>query len=222
MSIAAIHPEPGSPGPATQETGNPGPATQEPGSQEPGNPEPCSPEPGKRSEFAAADTIDAFRQVARPAMHSDLLIHVAMPKRITLIYDETCELCRHARRWLEGQRTYIPLDFLAAGQAQTMERYAHVPWLGEELVVVADDGRVWVGPAAFITAMWTTQKFRGWSYRLSGDTFSGMARHFFHTLTTERGRISALLKTHSCDGEQCRLEPPHSSTSTSGSVGARR
>ncbi len=152
---------------------------------------------------SVGDNIDTFRQASRPAQNPDLLIHVVVPTRITVVYDETCELCRHARRWLEGQRTYVPLDFLPAGAARGMQRFADVPWLGEELVVVADDGRVWVGPAAFITAMWTTRKFRAWSYRLSGDTFSTMARHFFHMLTTERGRISALLKPHTCDGEHC-------------------
>lgn len=154
---------------------------------------------------AAGDAIDTFRQVSQPVKKTDLLIHVAIPGAITVVYDETCELCRTARHWLEHQRTYVPLAFLSSGEARTMDRFAGVPWLGEELVVVADDGRVWVGPAAFITAMWTTIKFRSWSYRLSGDTFSGLARHVFHTLTTERGRISALLKPHSCDGDRCNV-----------------
>ena len=164
--------------------------------------------------FGPESSIDSFRTAARPQPRpeSDLLIHVTMPKSITVVYDETCELCRHARRWLEGQRTYVPLDFLPAGRARSLPRFADVPWLGEELVVVADDGRVWVGPAAFITAMWTTRKFRGWSYRLSGDTFSGMARHFFHTLTTERGRISGLLKSHTCDGDSCRVADERQAT----------
>jgi predicted DCC family thiol-disulfide oxidoreductase YuxK len=152
------------------------------------------------------DTIDAFMELSKRPTGSDLLADVAMPGRITVVYDDTCELCRHARRWLEGQRTYIPLDFLPATQAARTARFGGVPWLGEELVVVADDGRVWVGPAAFITAMWTTRRFRAWSYRLSGDSFSGMARHFFHLLTTERGRISSLLKPHTCDGDRCPVD----------------
>jgi predicted DCC family thiol-disulfide oxidoreductase YuxK len=136
---------------------------------------------------------------------ADLLVDVAVPRSITVVYDETCELCRHARRWLEGQKTYVPLQFAAAQDPDTKARYGAVPWLGEELVVVADDGRVWVGPAAFITAMWATKRYRNWSYRLSGDTFSGLARHVFHTVTAERGRISGLLRHHSCDGDNCAL-----------------
>jgi predicted DCC family thiol-disulfide oxidoreductase YuxK len=136
---------------------------------------------------------------------ADLLIDVAVPRFITVVYDETCELCRHARRWLEGQKTYVPLQFAAAQDPHTRARFGSVPWLGEELVVVADDGRVWVGPAAFITAMWATKRYRNWSYRLSGDTFSGLARHVFHTITAERGRISGLLRHHQCDGDTCSV-----------------
>ena len=144
---------------------------------------------------------------------ADLLVDVAVPRSLTLVYDETCELCRHARRWLEGQKTYVPIQFVAAQDPVARVRFGAVPWLGEELVVVADDGRVWVGPAAFITAMWATKRYRNWSYRLSGDTFSGLARQVFHTITAERGRISGLLRHHVCDGERCAVptttDPPH-------------
>ncbi len=143
---------------------------------------------------------------------ADLLVDVVMPRSITVVYDETCELCRHARRWLEGQKTYVPLQFASAQDPNTKARFGAVPWLGEELVVVADDGRVWVGPAAFITAMWATKRYRNWSYRLSGDTFSGLARHVFHTVTAERGRISGLLRHHTCDGDTCAIPTaPHGS-----------
>ena len=154
-------------------------------------------------DVATADHIDAFLGLSKRSTNSDLLVDVPMPGRITVVYDSTCELCRHARSWLETQRTYIRLDFLSANEARKDPRFAGVPWLGEELVVVADDGRVWFGPGAFITAMWTTRRYRSWAYRLSGDTFSVMARYFFHTITTERGRISGMLKGHNCDGDQC-------------------
>lgn len=135
----------------------------------------------------------------------DLLIDAATPAGLTVVYDGSCELCRHARRWLEGQRTYVPLYFVSAQDKEATAPFTGVPWLGEELVVVADDGRVWVGPAAFITAIWATRQYRPWAYRLSGNTLSGVARHFFHTLTVRRSRISGLLRSHRCDGEFCEV-----------------
>lgn len=162
-----------------------------------------------------ADSSHAERRsrAGNDVREADLLVDVVIPGSITVLYDQTCELCRHARRWLEGQKTYVPLQFLAAQDPSAQARFGQVPWLGEELVVVADDGRVWVGPAAFITAMWATKRYRNWSYRLSGDTFSGVARHVFHTITAERGRISGLLRHHVCDGDSCAVESnPRNST----------
>lgn len=149
------------------------------------------------------DASERRQRYGNDVREADLLIDVVVPHSITVVYDATCELCRHARRWLEGQKTYVPLQFVAAQDPVAQARFGAVPWLGEELVVVADDGRVWVGPAAFITAMWATKRYRNWSYRLSGDTFSGLARHVFHTITAERGRISSLLRHHACDGAEC-------------------
>ena len=159
------------------------------------------------SSGTGTSTSERRTRTGNDVREADLLVDVAVPRSITVVYDETCELCRHARRWLEGQKTYVPLQFAAAQDPNTRVRFGAGPWLGEELVVVADDGRVWVGPAAFITAMWATKRYRNWSYRLSGDTFSGLARHVFHTVTAERGRISGLLRHHVCEGESCLVGP---------------
>ncbi|MBK7643357.1 MAG: DUF393 domain-containing protein [Planctomycetes bacterium] len=35
--------------------------------------------------------------------------------RLTVLYDAQCGLCRRARRWLEAQPAYVPLEFVAAG-----------------------------------------------------------------------------------------------------------
>jgi predicted DCC family thiol-disulfide oxidoreductase YuxK len=165
---------------------------------------------------APSGTPERRTRTGNDVREADLLVDVAMPRSITVVYDETCELCRHARRWLEGQKTYVPLQFAAAQDPNTKARFGAVPWLGEELVVVADDGRVWVGPAAFITAMWATKRYRNWSYRLSGDTFSGLARHVFHTVTAERGRISGLLRHHTCDGDSCAIPTTAPATTPAG------
>jgi predicted DCC family thiol-disulfide oxidoreductase YuxK len=172
-----------------------------------GFPGPGTVSPSVTSTGIAVGAPERRTRTGNDIREADLLVDVAVPRSITVVYDATCELCRHARRWLEGQKTYVPLQFAAAQDPATRARYGAVPWLGEELVVVADDGRVWVGPAAFITAMWATKRYRNWSYRLSGDTFSGLARHVFHTITAERGRISGLLRHHECDGDACVLKP---------------
>jgi hypothetical protein len=69
-----------------------------------------------------------------------------------------------------------------------------VPWLGEELVCVSDDGDVWIGPAAFLVCMWTLADYREWSYRLSGPTLAPLAERFFVAISSRRARLASLLR----------------------------
>jgi predicted DCC family thiol-disulfide oxidoreductase YuxK len=118
---------------------------------------------------------------------------VRSPKRLTVVYDDACDLCVRCSTWLRWQATYVPLELLPVSTARQEPRYASVPWLGAELVVIDERGRVWVGAAAFIVCLWSTRDWRTWSYRLSGPSFAPMAERFFHAISSHRGRISAFL-----------------------------
>ncbi len=114
-------------------------------------------------------------------------------ERLTVLYDENCAVCRRCRDWLAGQRTHVELELLAAGSPAARNRYGSVPWLGEELVVINERDEVWVGPAAFITCLWATMRYREWSYRLSGPTLAPMAEGFFRAVSKRRASWSAYL-----------------------------
>ncbi len=122
-----------------------------------------------------------------------------------VVYDESCALCRRCRHWLEWQPTYLPLEFLTTGAAREDDRYAGVPWLGAELVVVDEAGEVWVGAAAFLVCLWATRGWRSWAYRLSGPAFAPLAERFFYAISAHRGRISTLLLSPAnCPDAECR------------------
>lgn len=126
------------------------------------------------------------------------------PRRLLVVYDETCGLCVRCRQWLESQVTHVPIDFLPAGSQQARERLApHLPWVGYELVVVSDRGDAWIGPAGFLMCLWATRDHRHWSYRLSGRTFAPMAERFFHAVSTRRQLIGHLVGPRPCRGPDC-------------------
>lgn len=125
------------------------------------------------------------------------------PAQLTVVYDETCELCRRCRDWLASQPTRVPLVMVAAGSPEAAERFAGVPWLGTELVVAADDGRAWVGPAAFVMCLWATTRHGQWAARLSGPALAPTAERVLAALSTNRGRVSALLHPRECDARTC-------------------
>lgn len=121
-------------------------------------------------------------------------------ERLTIVYDEHCAVCRRARDWLLTQRTYVPLELLAAGSPAAKARFGGVPWLGQELVVADDSGNVWGGPAAFLTALWATRRYRSWSVRLSGERMAPLAKSFFEMVSTRRHRWARFLED---DEEEC-------------------
>jgi predicted DCC family thiol-disulfide oxidoreductase YuxK len=111
--------------------------------------------------------------------------------QLTVLYDERCALCRRCRDWLLGQPCLVDVELLPAGSLIAKSRFGTIPWLGAELVAVDQTGRVWVGPAAFLTCLWATVRFRAWSYRLAGPTLAPLAERFFMQVSKRRDRVSA-------------------------------
>ncbi len=130
------------------------------------------------------------------------------PTRLTVIYDDTCELCRRCRHWLALQPSYVDLRFLASSDPAVVARYGHLPWYKVELMVVSDAGHGWIGPEAFLMCLWATRRWRATSFRLRGTAFAPMAERFFHALSANRPLISGMLRPHTCDGDGCELSAP--------------
>ncbi|MCA9592328.1 MAG: DUF393 domain-containing protein [Myxococcales bacterium] len=128
--------------------------------------------------------------------------------RFTVLYDEGCELCQRCRAFLEVEPAYVELTLLAAGSDEARLRFGTLPWLGQELVVVAEDGRVWAGAAAFLVCLWALRDYREWSYRLSGPALAPLAERFFRVLSAERRRIGALFDHRPCAADHCGVAPP--------------
>jgi predicted DCC family thiol-disulfide oxidoreductase YuxK len=127
-------------------------------------------------------------------------------ERLVVLYDDHCGLCVRCRDWMSRQPAYVTLEFLPSSAEETRRRYGLLPWLGDKLVVVADDGRVWAGSAAFLVCLWALADFREWSYRLSGPTLAPLAERFFRVVSAERRRIAALFDHSPCAGAACAFD----------------
>ena len=112
------------------------------------------------------------------------------PTTLTVLYDETCALCLRCRDWLLAEPCLVRVELLPAGSAEARSRYPQAtPWLGAELVVVDEARRAWVGPAAFVTCLWATARFRAWSFRLSSPTLAPLAEACFRWVSRRRGMV---------------------------------
>lgn len=125
------------------------------------------------------------------------------PAKLLVLYDDECAFCHRCASWLQAEPRYVELDFLAAGSAAARELFGTLPWLGEELVVVDEDGHAWIGPAAFIVCLWTTVRWREWSYRLRGPTLSAAAGRFFGMVSARRAMLAAMTKRTTCGPGGC-------------------
>ncbi len=124
-------------------------------------------------------------------------------ERLTVLYDESCAVCRRCRDWLLTQPCFVEVELAPAGSPEARARFGEVSWVGKELVAVDDAGRVWVGPAAFLTCLWATVRYRPWAYRLAGPRLAPLAERFFHLVTKRRDRFSAWITREEPDCTWC-------------------
>jgi hypothetical protein len=107
------------------------------------------------------------------------------------------------------QPSYVRLELVPASSDAVPARFPGVPWKRAELTVVADDGRVWGGSAAFLVCLWALRDFREWSYRLSGPELLPLAAGFFRMISAERRHIGAFLDHRPCASDQCPVSNPY-------------
>ncbi|MGP3983883.1 thiol-disulfide oxidoreductase DCC family protein [Streptomyces sp. KR80] len=93
----------------------------------------------------------------------------AAVRRLTVLHDPGCPLCRHLSDWLRRQRQLVPLEFVAVGSDEARERFPGIDQTVayREITVVGDGGQVWTGHAAFVVCLWALAAHRPLAHRLS-------------------------------------------------------
>ena len=118
----------------------------------------------------------------------------AAPRRLTVLYDPACGLCRNARRWLAEQPTYVTLHFIAAGSSAARKLYPmldHAATL-TDITVIDDAGRVYRGARAWVMCLWATRAHRERAMRLSSPALWPLARRFVAWVSAHRGSLAGV------------------------------
>ncbi len=99
-------------------------------------------------------------------------------RRVTVLYDASCNLCRTARAWIERQRHAVAIEFLPASSPEARRRYPYLdPEMTlEDLTVVGDGGEVWVGAKAWVVCLWALEGRQAVARRLSSPAVMPRAR----------------------------------------------
>lgn len=112
----------------------------------------------------------------------------------------------------------MPLKFVPLHSPDLDVRFPGVRDFGpeEKLVVVADDGSLWKGDAAWITLLWALKKGRELSVRLASPAMRPLARRVVTAVSNNRLRLSRWLRlapettgvTDECTDGTCAVRPP--------------
>src|SRR5688500_8276810 len=123
-------------------------------------------------------------------------------RRLTVLYDEHCGVCREARAWLEKQPKLVPLEFVAAGSPLARSRFPALNVVDtlNRLTVVADERAVYRSTRAWLIVLWALRDWRERSF-----TFAwAPVRPFF---AFGVWLINQLRTTTRCEGGTCSV--PH-------------
>ena len=117
-------------------------------------------------------------------------------KRLNVIYDAECALCRRCREWLRNQPSFVELAFTPLQALDIEERF---PGLGQyeprkQLVVVSDEGGVYLGAAAWIMCLYALEEYRELSLHLAHPRLMPYAKRICELISHNRLTLSRALR----------------------------
>lgn len=121
------------------------------------------------------------------------------PTSLTVVYDGDCLLCRRSVRWLDEQQTAVPIRTMAAAAPAAAAQFGHLPDYGGDMIVAADDGRLWIGPPdAYLVAMWAIPQLRPLSYVFAVGPLKPLVGRVFQFVAGNRHRLGMLVSGNTC------------------------
>jgi predicted DCC family thiol-disulfide oxidoreductase YuxK len=130
---------------------------------------------------------------------------------LTVVYDQQCGLCTRLGEWLGAQPKWIGIRLLPSNLAAGVYPTLAPRIAREELVVVSDDGGVYLGDHAWLMCLYALKHYRSWAKRLSNPTLLPLARSAFAILSANRLKLSRWLQLKSDDELAVQLsavQPP--------------
>ena len=120
-------------------------------------------------------------------------------EKLYVLYDPRCELCNRLKDWLLIQRSWLGLCVVPAGSDRARKMFPELEKIasGNDLVVVSDDGQVFLNDRAWIMTMYALEEYRDWAKRLAHPLLLPLARQAFAAISRNRYALSRWLKAGS-------------------------
>lgn len=116
-------------------------------------------------------------------------------RSLTVIYDADCGLCLRCMRWASEQPTYFPVRFIAHDGEEASRCFPGLtdPVEAQELVAIADDGRIYKSDNGWLMVLYATHRYRPLGLKLARPSMRGYARRAYYWVTRHRYSISKRL-----------------------------
>src|SRR5262249_732756 len=106
-------------------------------------------------------------------------------EKLYVLYDPRCELCRRLKDWLLVQRSWLGLCMVPAGSEKARQMFPDLEKIAtaNDLVVITDEGQLYLNDRAWIMALYALEDYRDWACRLAHPLLLPLARHAFAALS---------------------------------------
>jgi len=117
-------------------------------------------------------------------------------KTLYVLYDPKCELCQRLKNWLLAQRCWLGLCVVPAGSEKAREMFPTLDQIAStnDLVVISDEGQVYLNDRAWIMAMYALEEYGDWARRLAHPLLMPLARQAFAAISKNRHAFSRWLR----------------------------
>ena len=112
--------------------------------------------------------------------------------RLFVLYDRECALCRRCCLWLHRQPALLELEFIPLQSPNLAQRFPGIEAINltDKLVVVSDDGAVYIGEHAWVMCLYALRDHREWSLRLAQPALLPYARRICEIVSRNRLALS--------------------------------
>src|SRR5215510_14740954 len=113
-----------------------------------------------------------------------------------VLYDPKCALCQRLKDWLLGQPSWLRLCVVPAGSKKAREMFPTLDQIAStnDLVVISDEGQVYLNDRAWIMAMYALEEYREWARRLTHPLLMPLAPQAFAAVSRNRYAFSQWLR----------------------------
>lgn len=113
---------------------------------------------------------------------------------LTVLYDPDCGLCSSLGTWLLAQPKMLGLRMAPSSSLARIYPELAARGFRDDLIVVSDDGAVYLGDHAWLMCLYALKRYRHWAQRLARPALLPFARQAFKILSANRHRVSNWLK----------------------------